>query len=229
MVDYIYRNADEINLYEPEYEGSYLSSRAYTPKEVRDQILRTVLGCDLDQGEERLDSYKNPKFLGKGTYGKVYQVTKGSQKYARKYIEFDGMDHLLNTLVEIEALKKLSHTGKCSRFIACLEDYFCIKKSGKINVVMVLELIEGHDLDKMFSAAKYEELFNNNLSSLVAFFIKLADGLKYIHSKGYAHFDIKGDNVKYYLDKNGTPIPKYIDFGLSCTERLLWGWTGAVI
>ena len=50
---------------------------------------------------------------------------------------------------------------------------------------------------------------------LLSFFYQLATGLSYIHSLGYAHRDIKLDNIKY---DSRSKCFKYLDFGLSCSN-----------
>ena len=125
-----------------------------------------------------------------------------------------------NALDEIEALKTLSNWDECNEYIVCYYDSFIVtetvrehgsKVSTKISdIFIVSEYIDGMTLQEyirgnMFFSAKV----------LLSIMYGLVKGLMFIHEGGYAHGDIKTDNIM--ITKSGHV--KYIDFGLACIQE----------
>lgn len=221
-VAYSYHNATMDILDNPVDTMRALSANIYTSQQILDSILKYTLGCNYDVGSEKRKLYKTDKYLGSGTYGDVYSAEKDGNKYALKYLKFENLDHLMSTLVEIEALKKLSYKDSCSEYIACLHDYFCVHRRGTLKVALILELVPGFELSELFkkTTENYNMYFSNSPFELAEFFLQLALGLQYMHKKNIVHFDIKEDNIRFYMNNSGKPTPKYLDFGISCTPRL---------
>lgn len=85
-------------------------------------------------------------------------------------------------------------------------------------IYLALELLRGSDL---YSALKKER---RGLSETVALLIilQVLDALKYMHSLGYAHRDVKPENLMFSekpaLGKGRIAPVKLIDFGLACAR-----------
>jgi serine/threonine protein kinase len=77
---------------------------------------------------------------------------------------------------------------------------------------IISEYINGGSLYSYVKGLKGKQLEPKKLINLIK---QLVSGLKYIHSQNVAHRDIKLENIMI----STTGIIKYIDFGLSCTEK----------
>jgi len=72
-------------------------------------------------------------------------------------------------------------------------------------------IVSEHCKDGDLTKCKYEV----DRVGLLSILKQIADGIAYIHSKGYIHRDIKPHNI---LMKNG--IPKIADFGLAGVSKV---------
>jgi len=145
--------------------------------------------------------------LGRGSFGITYKATR---KYDNKivaikfiYIDKPGVN-IDNITEEITTLKDLN---RCKYVIKYYGSFM-----GKLNneniFFIVMEYADGYTLDKLL----LNPAILKNPIILWNIIFELIIGLKYIHDNGYAHRDIKPDNIM--INKEGAV--KYIDFGLSC-------------
>ena len=149
-----------------------------------------------------LDFYLVGRVLGKGTFGKVnLAVHKLSGKLvAIKSLHKNYLTNLKNNerfKNEIEILRNLKH-----RNILRLYETF----STENYLVLVMELCSGGDL---LSYVRKRRKVPEELAKIT--FRQIIDGLKYCHSKGIIHCDIKLENI--LLDEYGHV--KIGDFGVS--------------
>ena len=151
--------------------------------------------------------WKRGKLIGKGAFGYVYQAMLSTGGIiAVKQIEMEeshstkARQAYKSVREEVRILRGLDHMNTVQFMGTMLE-------GNVVNIFM--ELISGGSIEtllKMYGPFK-EGLFENYTRQIM-------EGIKYIHSKGVVHRDIKGKNVM--LMANG--VIKLIDFG--CARQL---------
>ena len=160
------------------------------------------------------------KFLGKGTYGEVYLTKKkgkselfATKKMVRKYVEQPQLFKYLKN--EIEILREL----KYHKNIVKLEDV----KITKNHYYIVMEYCNGGSLSSCLK--NYQNQTGHPFTQeIVQYLMKqIIKVMKYIHSRGIIHRDLKLDNILVSFDSESDKnnlnmmkaIIKIIDFGFS--------------
>lgn len=157
--------------------------------------------------------------LGRGNFGITYLVYDNNNKRyaAAKTLDVDrlikGGQNIDDIIEEVNALKNLSAEPNCYKYIACYIEAFRENVDGIDTIVIVMEYINGLSLDKILNRSMSVGGLNYNRKLHIM--KQLAVAIEYIHSKGYAHQDIKPENIMITL---GTYDVKIIDFGLSCSK-----------
>jgi serine/threonine-protein kinase len=82
----------------------------------------------------------------------------------------------------------------------------------KINKTMLLKTAEAFLLMELVDGKPLDVRLPSNMIDIVDTFIQAAQGLKAMHAMGYAHCDIKPNNIL----RNDQGLVKIIDFGQSC-------------
>lgn len=144
-----------------------------------------MLGAEL----KSCRTYKITKFLGQGASGHVYKAIDQETKveYALKMIS-----HKTAFEIEYDTLKKLSMTPTCSMYIVCLYDTFSfMDRIGVRFHVLVQDLMSG-DLENMLK--QEGKMSTKNIFKCV---YDVLTGLSELHTKGYAHVDLKPENIFY--------------------------------
>eukprot|EP00808_Paulinella_micropora_P010070 g37643.t1 len=165
------------------------------------------------QGSYKAD-YKVGKTLGKGGFAIVKEAKRKSdgQRVAIKMMSTKDMQQAMREISvyeEVDVMKDLRHPFCCE-----LYDVYESPKS----LVLVMELLVGDDL---VSRLQKDGPFSEADAALVIG--RVADGLKYIHSKGIVHRDLKPENI--IANKEDRTDVKIIDFGtakLRKTENQLF-------
>ena len=168
---------------------------------------------------KKIDELTLLKFLGKGSYGEVYLTKKdgkseifATKKIERKLADQPKVHKYLDQ--EIKILRELKH-----RNIIRLEDV----KVTQNNYYIVMEYCNGGSLSDCLN--KYISRYGHAFPQEIVQYImrQIVNVMKYIHSKGIIHRDLKLDNILLNFnsenDKNNLnmfgAVVKIIDFGLA--------------
>ena len=153
-----------------------------------------------------LDTYDVIKQLGKGGFGKVYQIKNRvtGEMRACKQLTKLNIDDLELFQKEIDILKKTDHPN-----IIKLYDVF----ESNHNLYLIMEECNGGELfDKIIEHIDNHKMFTEKEAAKII--IQLMSAIEYCHNNGICHRDLKPENI--LLLKNGEENTlKVIDFGLS--------------
>ncbi|MGA2582552.1 MAG: serine/threonine-protein kinase [Tepidisphaeraceae bacterium] len=154
---------------------------------------------------EKLLQYEVLERLGEGARSVIYAVSdpQTHQVYALKHVvRQDAKDLRFIEQVEneYEISKQFNHPN--------------LRKSYELKVVRTLlrKVTEVFLLMELFDGKPLDVLPPGNLVDIVDTFIQAAQGLKAMHQLGYAHCDIKPNNIL----RNVSGHVKVIDFGQGC-------------
>ena len=170
---------------------SISSPRIREPKISKDIInqLRTMdifIGQQLNSGS--FSVVCKAKYKGRNTAVKIINLDKTSNDYRNKFFPR-----------EIYALDKLKHPN-----IIEIVKMFALKNQ----FFIFMELAQGGDILDLLKGGILSE------QKAQSIYYQIVDGMKYVHSLGIAHRDIKCENV--LLNKKWT-IAKLTDFGFATT------------
>jgi serine/threonine protein kinase len=145
----------------------------------------------------------NPKILGTGKTSTVYSASKREnpeEKVAIKVINKIKINQQLEKVMsEIDILKSLDH----AHIVKYVEFY-----ENEYNVYLVMENCTGGELHQVIQR-KVRNNHGFSESEACRIVTKILEALKYCHSKGVTHGDLKPSDVMF--DREG--IVKLVDFG----------------
>ena len=151
-----------------------------------------------------IGQYRITEQLGQGATAKVFLGLDNADKsYAIKVMNREDTELVKS---ELDALNNLNHPNIVNLVEYNQNGHF--EKSGKKTDIsyIVLELADGGELiDYVMTNGPFEE----NMARF--FFQELINCLEYIHEKGYAHRDLKPDNI--LMDSNNKL--RVADFGVA--------------
>lgn len=159
-------------------------------------------------------NFKFIKQLGKGAFGVTYlSVDDNGKEFAIKTINLDrlmymgvSIDDILN---EIDTLKMLSMNPRCYPYIACYYGYYRGLYENNDTLFIIMEYVKGPTLGELLL-----QKINYPPQELLMHMYQLILATYYIHKMGFAHRDLKPDNI--ILDVK-TKTFKIVDFGTACT------------
>ena len=154
------------------------------------------------------DNYEVVKQLGKGGYGKVYEVKnkKSGEVYACKELSKLDIKDLEKFEREINILRKIDHPN----IIKIYEVY-----DSNNSLYIVMEECKGGELfDRILERIESKKMYSEKDAATML--EQVMSCIAYCHNNGICHRDLKPENLLYLnkgTEKNN-PI-KVIDFGLS--------------
>ncbi len=154
---------------------------------------------------QKLLHYDVLERLGEGARSVIYAVSDPAsrQVYALKHvIRADAKDirFIEQMEAEYEISRQFTHANLRRCFDLKIHKTLLLKVS---EAFLLMELVDGKPLDVRPPS---------NLLDICDIFIQAAQGLQAMHSLGYAHCDIKPNNIL----RSDTGMVKVIDFGQSC-------------
>ena len=156
------------------------------------------------------DNYECIKQLGKGGYGKVYQVKNkiNGKLYACKKLSKLNIKNLTKFEREIKILNRADHPN-----IIKLYEVFQSQNS----LYLIMEECNGGELfDRILQHIESKEMYSEKEAAEII--QQVMSGIEYCHNNGIVHRDIKPENLLYLYKGNVKNNPlKLIDFGLSQT------------
>jgi serine/threonine protein kinase len=193
-----------------EFNGNCLE---YLSKELRNnvEIVKAVVETTEDSYKfasseiQYLGSFKDYetiKKIAEGGEGMVYLVKKKEKLFAEKRIKTNDFDEMNLLFSEYSTLFTLKHEN-IFKIQEILQDFNDITGFTLIRVIM--DLYDGDLLN-------FIETFEMNEKLIIQFGIQIVNGLKYLHSNGIIHGDLKLENVFYLKNENGIQL-KIGDFG----------------
>lgn len=159
------------------------------------------------------DIYDCTKKLGKGGYGKVFQVkNKSTNKlYACKKLSKLNIKNLKKLQNEIDVLMKMDHPN-----IVKLYEVFESQNS----LYLIMEECYGGELfDRILHRINTNNMYTEREACLLM--KQIIGAIEYCHNNGIAHRDLKPENLLYLKEGSEENNPlKIADFGLSQSINL---------
>ena len=155
-----------------------------------------------------LDNYEVIKQLGKGGYGKVYEVKnkKSGAIRACKHLSKLSIKNLEKFQREIEILIKSDHPN-----IIKLYEIFESQRS----LYLIMEECKGGEVfDRIIEHIQSKKMYSEKEAANM--FLQVMSSIEYCHNNGICHRDLKPENLLYLNSGSEIDNPiKVIDFGLS--------------
>src|SRR3990167_6501918 len=139
------------------------------------------LGINL-QNKTLNDNYDSIEKIGSGGHGNIYKI---KDKYTEKiYVA------KVTNISEIFEIYFYIITQCAHPNLICLHDYFVGKRN---KLYLIYDYIPGsYELNKLHYEAYTSQLY---IDYLIKVLLDVSSALKYIHSKGILHLDIKSSNI----------------------------------
>ena len=146
--------------------------------------------------------------LGEGSFGRVDKAIRNDDEemVAIKFQKKIGQDYDDDFEEETRNLKDFAN--KCENLV-CIDDYGTFNKKHYI----VMEFLNGKDMDKYYEKKlRTRDGMRRNTPLLENHMRDLVGAVKLMHKKGYAHSDIKPNNI--IIERNGQL--HLVDLGAAC-------------
>jgi serine/threonine protein kinase len=153
--------------------------------------------------------YRVERLLGEGGMGSVFEATHVSlgQRVALKVLRTDG-----SARTRAEALARFEREAQIAAtlppdHVARVTD---MGRTDAGEVYLVMELLRGRDL-----ALELAEVGPLSIPLAVDYVLQASVGVADAHARGLVHRDLKPSNIFLTRQRNGEPLIKVLDFGLS--------------
>jgi serine/threonine protein kinase len=182
-------------------------------------IVYTATGS-LNDASIDLKNYQLVRELGRGAFGVTWlAVDLQGNQYAVKVIDYQAAVNMgmsaEQILGEAASLQDLA-SGNCNRYVVCYYGSWDFTYLGNRYVAIISDYVDGMTLSDYLQQPQFQNARGTMPpQELWALITQLFLGLQWIHSQGYAHRDIKTQNIMITRDGQ----IKYIDFGLACTRK----------
>lgn len=157
-----------------------------------------------------LRGYKCIGKLGQGGQGSAYLFSHIflNKKIVVKYIEssylnYRDVENEVNILENIEPKCKSKH-------VLCHNKQYFYHGKGKTETIITSEYIDGQTLYDYYTKESYVNI-NSEVDYIIRYIKQMLVAIRYIHSLGIVHYDIKPNNIMITKKRN----IKLIDFGFS--------------
>eukprot|EP00039_Didymoeca_costata_P004427 m.73285 g.73285 ORF g.73285 m.73285 type:complete len:459 (+) comp12394_c0_seq2:277-1653(+) len=201
-----------LDLYDDQLFGQSLDYGR--PKHSEDAVVPELVIHRVNSDEVYQD-YKAPKILGRYLFGD--QLGSGASSKVKEVLDVHTLRRLAVKIMQNKKLRRIPHGQERAKREANI-----LKKLRHRNVVELVDVMYNWDKQKIYFVMEYcpgtlQELLDgapgNQLPTHQAkdYFAQLLHGLKYIHSKGVVHKDIKPGNLLLSNDH----VLKISDFGVA--------------
>jgi serine/threonine protein kinase len=168
--------------------------------------LKKLIGSEIGQ-------YTITRYISSGSFGDVFEAKDRSGQYVALKIPIEnderhGLKLLLEEVKVYNQLNKENESTDQSTYPIGISNIKVIKYNDK--KVLVMDLL-GMSLETLLQKSKAKRF---RLKTIILIAIQLLDIMKFIHSKGYIHRDIKPDNFVIGTQTNSNKL-YCIDFGIA--------------
>lgn len=172
----------------------------------------TTLPVMLPEAQESASRYRFHELLGAGGFGSVYRATDTHQgdEVAIKITRADKADNLAQQMNELDILQAIKPRCR-ENHVACVRDHYVQRlpfDATPGRLVIVMEYVRGSTL---------RALIESGISSpaeLLSIATQLFEAIRFLHSMGIHHKDIKPDNLIWHHGHL-----TLVDFGVACQAR----------
>jgi len=183
----------------------------------------TEKGYEVSLADGKKTEYKKGKFLGKGSYGNVYECTSGDKTLIVKEISTGTDDDLKaiisESIIQIIVVKETEDTKYpeykiVGPFAPRIYNFGYDIKAGKGYIFAEKMHKTVRDL-----LGSWEKNTADHGKHVAFVLLRIAVILSELYNKfSFNHRDFKSDNCMYVRDELGNIMPRIIDFGFSCIK-----------
>ena len=165
--------------------------------------------------EDPFKLYRKMEILGKGAFGTVFKVFNVtiSNFFAMKILDVssdsrDGHGLTQAALNEAEIGLSMDNPGVCKTHAVYYHEN---------QLFLIIELMSFGTVNKLLPILSGPSgRSENNRKTVKRLMREIASAIRYMHSIGILHRDIKSENIGLFVDEKGVIHAKVMDFGVSC-------------